>query len=231
MRLRIAVDTFLANYGHVVQKTARKITNGCRRKVIGLFYSHKMGLHIPFESIPERNLFYILEFDKRVYSFISQPIIFEYVDSKNKFRRYTPDFEVHYSDTPRVTYIEVKPKEVAEYWEFREKANILFSAFLEIGADFVVVTTEITECQPDLNNRKLLYTYAKTYVPNEIVNLCEKIFNGLPAMELATLGKLIGERNFNISHVYSMIFNKIIDFDMACALGPTSILSWKGRAL
>jgi hypothetical protein len=56
--------------------------------------TNKMGRIVQFESFAERTLLLVLERDRSVIDYGSQPETFEFVDRYGKARRYTPDFIV-----------------------------------------------------------------------------------------------------------------------------------------
>ena len=72
----------------------------------GYFASYKNNNQIAFESVMERDLFMILEFDDNVLKYEEQPIRV-YYPYNNKTRRYTPDVLITYKDNSQ-KLIEVK---------------------------------------------------------------------------------------------------------------------------
>ena len=136
-----------------IQKTARKITNASRRKVIGHFHSRKMKVRIPFESMPERNYMLYLDAAPDVRAFYSQPRTIQYLNSDNRLVNYTTDLRVIFFSTERPKNVEVKSEDSAGYHEIVEKNSLLEAEFSRRGEDFELVTTEFKEKQPELNNR------------------------------------------------------------------------------
>ena len=77
---------------------ARKISNrNGLGKVTGLFFSHKMNMYVSWESQLERDYCYLLDFNKKIKFFFSQPKTFNFTYSGRKIR-YTPDFYIEYID-------------------------------------------------------------------------------------------------------------------------------------
>jgi len=143
----------------VIQEISRKISNASRRKIICKFYSRKMRLLIPYESLPEMHFMYFLDAASNVKVFSSQPGKLTYFDSEGLLRSYTPDFRVYLDDDSTPHYVEVKPDTQLDYWEIEEKHEQLAREFASRGARFHVVSTELTDKQPTLSNLKLLHNY------------------------------------------------------------------------
>jgi hypothetical protein len=64
----------------------------------GQICSKKLDKSIQFESSLEKDFIYLIEFDRKVSSYLEQPIVIPYIDSKGKNRKYIPDFVVNYYD-------------------------------------------------------------------------------------------------------------------------------------
>jgi hypothetical protein len=70
----------------------RKVSNR-GGNIIGRFPSFKLGRMVDFESLIERDLIFVLDFEPDVETFCEQPLTIEYQD-EGKVRHYTPDFYV-----------------------------------------------------------------------------------------------------------------------------------------
>ena len=74
---------------------------------IGSFASLKMGRMVNYESLLERDLIYLLDFESSVINFEEQPLSIQ-INSGGRRQSYTPDFHIV---TPNSTsLIEVKPE-------------------------------------------------------------------------------------------------------------------------
>lgn len=81
--------------------------------VTGVFSSLKNGKSLGYESLLERDLMILLEFDDTVERFEEQPVKVPVVVNGKKAKPYTPDILIHYrslssSETPRPVLAEVK---------------------------------------------------------------------------------------------------------------------------
>jgi len=81
--------------------------------VTGVFSSAKNGKSLGYESLLERDLMILLEFDNTVERFEEQPVKIPVVVNGKKVKPYTPDILIHYrplssGETPRPVLGEVK---------------------------------------------------------------------------------------------------------------------------
>jgi hypothetical protein len=211
-----------------MQETVRKITNGSGQKIIGLFYSHKMGTHVPFESVPERNFFYSLEFDKTVRAYLSQPATIEYW-MDDKLHRYTPDVEVqHLEEYVPPRFVDIKPSGVAGYKSNARKFAFIEEAFAALGAGFEIISAESVECYPRLRNLQLLYTYADEYVPESARLTCLGALASGPA-PLEQLAMQLDAIGYSMASLYALIFRGELQCDLDVPIDRRAMLS-KGGA-
>ena len=124
----------------------------------GYFASYKNNNQIAFESVMERDLFMILEFDDSVLKYEEQPmqVYYPYNDTT---RRYTPDVLITYKDNSK-KLIEVKyANELTKNKDLVEKIDILKNYFLnEHDLNFKLFTDEDIDTQY-LDNLKFLYKF------------------------------------------------------------------------
>lgn len=140
----------------------------------GYFASYKNNNQIAFESVMERDLFMILEFDDNVLKYEEQPLRVFY-PYNNRTRRYTPDVLITYKDNSQ-KLIEVKyASELTNNKDLAEKINILKKYFLnEHSLNFEVFTDEDIDVQY-LDNLKFLYKFV--FIPKDEIkcNLINEI--------------------------------------------------------
>lgn len=211
-----------------MQETVRKITNGSGQKIIGLFYSQKMGTHVPFESVPERNYFYSLEFDKTVKAYLSQPATIEYW-MDDQVHRYTPDVEVQPLEAyvpPK--FVDVKPAGVAQYKSNARKFAFIEEAFAELGAGFEIITAESLERHPRLRNLRLLYTYADEFVSESARLTCLDALASGPA-PLEQLAAQLDAMGYSLGSLYALVFRGELQCDLDALIDSRAMLS-KGGA-
>ena len=140
----------------------------------GYFASYKNNNQIAFESVMERDLFMILEFDDNVLKYEEQPIRV-YYPYNNKTRRYTPDVLITYKDNSQ-KLIEVKyASEFTTNKTLAEKISILKMYFLkEHSLIFELFTDEDIDTQY-LDNLKFLYKFVFIPMDDNKSNLINKI--------------------------------------------------------
>lgn len=114
----------------LLQKMILKLTKRVREisfkssSLSGQICSKKLNKSVQFESSLEKDFIYLIEFDRKVNSYLEQPLEIPYVDSDGKSRKYTPDFLVNYHDKFRKDeIIEVKYESelLKKNNEFKEK--------------------------------------------------------------------------------------------------------------
>ena len=74
------------------------------RNVTGIRSSKKSVAEAGFESILERDVLRVMEFDPNVKSFEVQPVQITWIDKCRKQRIYTPDLLVHFYDKSPILY-------------------------------------------------------------------------------------------------------------------------------
>lgn len=135
----------------------RKVSNR-GGNVIGRFPSLKLGRMVDYESLIERDLIYLLEFEPDVTWYAEQPLTipFRY---RGKERGYTPDF--HILQAGGDVIVECKPQELAESDENRPKFGAARAWCAARGWTFRVVTDRQLRSGYRLRNIKLLMQFAR----------------------------------------------------------------------
>ena len=146
----------------------RKIHNVNSSKVIGLFYSHKMGKQLPFESTLEKDWLLWLDYRRDIKTIAVQPKTFTYTEF-GASRRYTPDVHVTFRDGRYPVYFEVKPSGTELLQRFSEQFELHRRAIERHDAELQLVTCSRIRIEPHLSNLKRLKTYASvpSLVPSE----------------------------------------------------------------
>lgn len=179
---------------------ARKISNrNGLGKVTGLFFSHKMNMYVSWESQLERDYCYLLDFNKKIKNFFSQPKTFNFTYSGRKIR-YTPDFYIEYIDGSN-EYIEIKFSNALENIKTAKKLKILENYFSQNEIQYKILFEDEIRKQPRLKNIKFLKKYCKiAYAPKVAFEFC---------------GKLKDLRQYiEIHYIYSAMYNGLIKFDI-----------------
>lgn len=190
---------------------ARKINNrNGLSKIVGLFSSYKMSIQIPWESQLERDFCYLLEFDKKIKNFFSQPKTFFFNYDGNEIK-YTPDFYIEYFDGFH-EYIEIKFSESLIKPKIANKLKLLTKYFKMNDINFRIVCEDEVRLQPRLNNIKFLSKYSKLKF--------EKKFNSSFETPLFHLKKIIDSE-----YIYAAMYGNFINFDINQELNDSIILT------
>lgn len=142
--------------------------------VTGAIASETNNSLVYFESLLERDLFLILDFDLNVLRYDEQPVSIEYKDMNNKKRTYTPDVLIVYRNdiVPAKDMLpmlcEVKPAEKIQknMAEYEEKFNAAREYSKKKGWIFKILTER--EIRTDhLENVKFLNRYRRMDVSGD----------------------------------------------------------------
>ncbi len=135
------------------------------RNIVGHFPSLKLGRMVAFESLLERDLICLLDYEPSVEWFSEQPLVIRYQHS-GQWRQYTPDF--HVVHRVHNLLFECKPKRFV----YDPKNQIKFEAARlwcqERGWAFDVVTDEHLASNWRVKNIKLLTQFARYSIEPEI---------------------------------------------------------------
>lgn len=197
-------------------KPVRKIKNNGTKKNTGYFPSKKNERSIAYESILEKNYFYLLEFDKDVISFVEQPLTLEY-NILNRRRKYTPDLKVIRKD--KIQIIEIKPKEklVKLLNSDNDKAKFDAAKYYckEKNYEFKFVTDEDIYSGNILNNIKYLFRYSRVKVPASYeLKVRNELAKGeMSIAELLLALEYMGNDNESKMYIYSLIYEGVVKID------------------
>ena len=200
---------------------ARTITNAGSNKVIGKFPSVKMNEVIWWESQLERDYIYWLEIDPDVISYKSQPFFINY-RSEGKKRKYTPDFWVKRPDKEQV--IEVKPAQKITSQKNTALWRKIIPLCEEKGWEFVVVTDEMIRIQPQLDNIKLLYKYAR--IPLSFQNYldCKLYFLEKEIIDLKQAAFDLAPKGISYLHLYKLLYAGWLETDLSQPISLESLI-------
>ena len=188
-------------------KPVREITNRGTSKNTGYFTSSHSGL-VKFESHLERDAMFILESDKRIKKFKSQPMKVHYT-LDNKKRQYTPDIEVHFKNKKKKSLIlEVKIHEKLQ--ENRLKFRAIKNRLNKWGYDYSVITEKFIQQQPRLDNIKLLHRYSEIKVSKKTYEKIEQSFSGKKYFILGHLKEELINKGILVNEFYAAIYRKIL---------------------
>lgn len=176
------------------------------------FPSIKMGRMIRCYSILERHYCLRLEFDSDVIAYRSHCCRIHYFLDKK--RKYYADFLVYRRGAKQI--VEVKQAQKAATEKIRQKSSAVSEVCAKNGFEYVVMTSDDIDQQPDLDNLYLIFKYARIPITNAHLIACEKFFtNDSPH----TLGLLESQfENWGIwpatPIIFSLIFWGIVQIDV-----------------
>ena len=202
----------------------RKIPRRGARKNISKFFSVKMNKVLWSESLAEQDYKYLLDFDSRVESFEEQPFRIRYV-LEGKIHYYTPDMLVLTTDARKLV-VEVKPKAKLS----SRKNELLFRIVAAIcqaeGYEFVVVTAESIRQEPQLNNVKALWKYARTKLHPHHQICCTELFRSRDKVTLGEAFEFFESRGAGKDVVYALLFWGVLAFEIMEPLGFDSFITY-----
>lgn len=193
-----------------------------------------------FESLLERDFLILLETDKRVSRFRSQPIKLRWKDANGKPREYTPDVVVHYNEQSmaaeprlRTTLFEVKPRAVIkEDWqEWQRKFRIAIAWSRENECRFKIMT-EVEIQTPYLENIRILRRYRSEEMGGDIsvdnetravlIERLTRLGQTTPKALLDSITASWEEQAQLIPHLWALVNSQHVGADLSMRLTMTS---------
>lgn len=164
---------WLPEQGSLFDEPARVIRPS-RYSVTGRVATEKSAKSQDAESSLEHDFLVLLEYDRRVGKFASQPITLRWEDAMGR-HRYTPDVAAQYTDVAvradpslRTTLFEVKPREVLkrDWKELKPKFRAAIAWALERDHRFRIVTERQIRT-PYLDNVRFLMMFRGKRMTND----------------------------------------------------------------
>lgn len=200
---------------------ARRITNSGSRKVIGKFPSLKMNDTVWWESQIERDYIYLLEIDPAVKSYKSQPFKLTYLHA-GKTRTYTPDFWVIRPQCQQV--VEVKPESKVKDSSYLELWRHIIPLCRDMGMEFVVVTDVMIRKQPQLDNIKLLYKYARNPLSLQQIIECQRYFKYKEPTPLRVVLSELEPKGISLNNIFKLMYVGVISTDLMHKINMESLI-------
>jgi hypothetical protein len=145
----------------------RKVSNR-GGNIIGRYPSLKLGRMVAFESLIERDLIYLLDFEPDVMWFTEQPFAISY-QYEGKALNYTPDFHVIRAD--QNTLVECKPQKFINTDDNQRKFAAAQAWCAAKGWVFQVVSDRQLRRGYRVRNVKLLTQFARYSIEPEVKGL------------------------------------------------------------
>ncbi|MFP4272249.1 MAG: TnsA endonuclease N-terminal domain-containing protein [Halothiobacillaceae bacterium] len=181
--------------------------------------SVKMKRAVWWESQLERDYCYILEHDRDVISYRSQPITISY-SFEDTVLEHTPDFEIIRRSLDLPQYAEIKPDEKAIKDEFILRHRARSAYFYERGHEYILRTGSQLREGHRLKNIKLLYRYAQTTLDPALL---DRLRHSIPAQSMLSLDELITKCSSlgnDRSICYGLMYHGEIAFDLDQPIQP-----------
>jgi hypothetical protein len=124
-----------------------------------------MGRMIAFESLIERDLISLLDYEPRVAEFVEQPLTITYED-QGKSRTYTPDFQARLREGRQLLF-ECKPQRLVTAPDNQMKFSAARQWCQRQGWEFVVVTDAQLATGWRVKNIQLLTQFARHHLAAE----------------------------------------------------------------
>ncbi|EJG1722898.1 TnsA endonuclease N-terminal domain-containing protein [Vibrio parahaemolyticus] len=191
----------------------KRILRNSSVKNISRFVSLKTNSIHTVESDLEFDACFHFEFSPQIVNFEAQPIGFEYF-IEGKRRRYTPDFLVTYEDSYQSFY-EIKPKRIAEKYEFKEKFIAQKEQALDCGKDLHVLTEDDIQIYPLLENLRIIRRYVcddnLNSIQRQILSLFKK-YGELRIEQVVQFSSVHSSRS--LPALYDLIARQLLSIDM-----------------
>lgn len=199
-------------------KPARKIKASAVKTIVKFpstksFYeaSRRPFMMVLVESQLERDFCFHLESDPNVVKYFPQPKTFVVKSEWLMDRKYTPDFEVHYTNG-RKAYIEVKANITDLEDHYLHKLSLAKEQMRITGHDFVIVDKKQICVQPLLENLKKIQRYRDRLSNHS--GILTLLRSSVPAPE--TLGDLLANPfGIRMATIYKLIASNLIKADLS----------------
>lgn len=171
------------------------------------------------ESYTERYTIATLALCCDVVQIKSQPHIEEYVDEKNKKRKYTPDLLIKTETSQHVVEVKTlnylfQPKAIAKYQQ-------IGAHYKSLKKSFAFLTDAQIESGERFNNVKILFRYAHSNLPQVAL---EKLLQWNDGVSIA-IGDLMTKLDLQLVEIYTAIAQKHLSIDWDKALSESAQVS------
>ena len=153
----------------------------------GVIPSRKNEAMVPYESTPERDMAYFLEFSIAIKRFTAQPVTIPYTNLDGKPANYTPDFLAFYNTdidafkNERPTLFEVKTREyIKKDWPNLKNKFVEAMRFCDTKGWRFKIITEVELNTPYVRNAKFLTPYLRN-TPS--IGLVQNVMDAMHELE------------------------------------------------
>lgn len=174
-------------------------------------FSRKMNTHFVLDSLGERDIALVMEFDNSILRFKAQPFSTLYIGIDGKRHRYTSDFLVQYTSYANSCF-EVKPKKFTAALEFQYKFELLQAHFKKRYSIPLELRTEKSFTRERFINCRQLYRYRQKPITSDDNRLVKYVGRrSICFFELKDAASRIGSP---IVSPFKLVAQKVCEMDM-----------------
>ncbi len=151
----------------------------------------------------------------------SQPFKLTYSHA-GKTRTYTPDFWVIRPQCQQV--IEVKPESKVKDSSCVELWRHIIPLCRDMDMEFVVVTDVMIRKQPQLDNIKLLYKYARNPLSLQQIIECQRYFKYKSPTPLKMALSELKPKGISLNNIFKLLYVGIISTDLMHKIDMESLI-------
>lgn len=189
----------------------RKVVHRANRKHVGYFPSRKIGRQVAFESLLERNYFFLLEYDPEVENFCEQPLDITFLHNGKK-RHYYPDVAVERNG--QIHIVEIKPSSKLNDVKLIPKFLSGINYCNAKDYQYRIITEKHMDKQI-LKNVKMLFGYSGVDVPASI-RLRIRTELGVDELSIQELCTLIQDKCGNYTKALIAVYNQLYHRNLEC---------------
>lgn len=214
------IETVVAASAELVRRRdfspMRLRRNGNLKKPMGLYFSVKLGDHLPWEAKTELKTCWWAEVSSAVLVYRAQPHTLRMVID-GRAVSYTPDFHLDLAGGG-VQILEVKGKfDEAKDPSYSQKLARASAVYSALGYDFTVVDSELLEQEPAFSAVSTLQRYRAAIVDQrEGEAVCGLLADGLAPLQRVL--ELVPEGPRGLAMIASMLVQRAIRLDLGLGL-------------
>lgn len=195
-------------------------------KNTGYFASKKMGRMIQYESLLERDIIYILEYDKNISKYFEQPVEIKCMYF-GVIRKHYPDFKCVFADGHTELW-EAKPYNKLEDPDVKKNIYLGESYCQQRGWIYKVITDKQIYSNSLVDNIQFLTYYRKQ--PECSDEIIRQIVQSVVLEEFTTISKILKflvnvKSEILLQCVYYLIYTQVLHVDLTQALNFESVIA------
>ena len=181
-------------------------------RIAGKFPSLKLGRSLPWRSQLERDLFYLLEFDRDVIAYSERaPAVTYRIDGER--RSHTADLIVERTGGRHHLFDVRRLEQIAEPSAER-LFRYLVAACLDEGYEYTIATEREIRRQPRLDNVRLLARYSRVQLRPQHEVLCHELLGRASSLRVEDLFIACERAGYGREHGYALLYHGAVGFDL-----------------